>query len=33
MHGSGCSKWINSRNQIIGKYYGEYKHGVKNGYG
>lgn len=33
MHGSGHNKWFDERSQIIAEYKGEYKDGIKEGYG
>jgi hypothetical protein len=33
MHGNGVSTWIDEKGQIIGSYIGQYKYGLKHGYG
>lgn len=33
MHGAGKSEWKNQNNQIIAIYIGQYKNGIKEGFG
>jgi hypothetical protein len=33
MHGNGVSTWFDGHQKVIGVYIGEYKKGLKDGYG
>ena len=33
MHGTGISTWMDNKGEIIGSYIGQYKNGLKHGYG
>jgi hypothetical protein len=33
MHGNGVSTWNDENGQVIGSYLGQYKSGLKHGYG
>ena len=33
MHGAGKSEWTDENHRVIAKYVGEYKYGIKEGFG
>ena len=33
MHGTGASEWNDEKGEVIGSYLGQYRQGLKHGYG